>query len=76
MYAFKTDNKTTAQGKGIIDNGCKAAGFADAVCFGLSKLPPIDPFNEIDPILEEEPDIGKKKLLPIADISLTRLLRL
>ena len=60
----------TAQGKEIIDNGWKAAGIADAVRLGLSKLPRIDPFNDIDPILEGEPDIGNQKFLPIADISL------
>ena len=52
----------TAQGKEIIDSGWKAAGIADA-------FPPIDPFNDIDPILEGKPDIGNQHLLPIADIS-------
>ena len=57
------------QGKEIIDSGWKAAGIADAIRVGLSELPPIDPFNDIDPILEGEPDIGYQHLLPIADIS-------
>ena len=60
---------TTAQGKEIIDNGWKAARIADAVRLGLSKLPPIDPFNDIDPILEGESDMGNQKFLPLADIS-------
>ena len=60
---------TTAQGKEIIDSGWKAAGIADAIRVGLSELPPIDPFNDIDPILEGEPDIGYQHLLPIADIT-------
>ena len=60
---------TTAQGKEIIDNGWKAAGIADTVRLGLSKLPRIDPFNDIDPILEGEPDMGNQKFLPITDIS-------
>ena len=60
---------TTAQGKEIINSGWKAAGITDAVRVGLSELPPIDPFNDIDPILEGEPNIGNQHLLPIADIS-------
>ena len=58
----------TAQGKEIIDSGWKAAGIADAVR-SWSVLPPIDPFNDIDPILKEEPEIGNQHLLPIADMS-------
>ena len=65
LYNFMT----TAQGKEIIDNGWKAAGIADAVHLGISKLPAIDPFKDIDPILEGEPDTGNQKFLPIADIS-------
>jgi len=60
---------TTAQGKEIIDSGWKAAGITDAVRVGLSELPPIDPFNDIDPILEGEPDVGNQHFLPIANIS-------
>ena len=45
---------TTAQDKEIIDNARKAASTADAVRLGLSKLTSIDPFKDIDPILEGE----------------------
>ena len=34
-----------------------------------TELPPIDPFNDIDPILEGEPGIGNQHLVQIADIS-------
>ena len=57
---------TTAQSIEIIDSGWKASIIADAVRLGLSELPPIDPFNVIDPILEGEPDIGNHHLLAIA----------
>lgn len=60
---------TNAQDKEIIDIGWKAAGIADADRLGSSELPPIDPFNNIDPTFEGEPDICKQHLLPIADIS-------
>ena len=59
----------TAQDKEIIDNGWKAARIADSVHLGLSKLTQIDPVNDIDPILEGEPDRGNQKFLQIADIS-------
>ena len=45
------------------------AGIADAVRLGLSEIPPIDPFNDINPILEGEADIGNQHLLSIADMS-------
>ena len=60
---------TTAQDKEIIDNGRKADRLADAVRLDLSKLTSIDPFNDIDPILGGEPDMGNQKFLPITDIS-------
>ena len=60
---------TTSKGKEIIDSGWKAAGIADAINLGLSKLPPIDQFNDIDPILEGQSDTGNQHFLPIADIS-------
>ena len=60
---------TTAEGKEIIDSGWRAARISDAVRLGLSELPPIDPFNDIDPIMEGEPENGNQHLLPITDIS-------
>ena len=60
---------TTSKGKEIIDSGWKAAGISDAVKLGSSNLPPIDPFNDIDPILPTEGEMGNQHLLPISDIS-------
>ena len=48
------DLMTAAQDNEIIDNARKAASTADAVRLGLSKLTSIDPFKDIDPILEGE----------------------
>ena len=36
---------------------------------GSSKLPPIDPIHDLDPILEQENDTDNQHLLPINDIS-------
>ena len=63
------NHMTTSKDKEIIDSGWKAAGISDAVKLGSSNLPPIDPFNDIDPILPTEGETGNQHLLPISDIS-------
>ena len=45
------NHMTTSKGKEIIDSGWKAAGISDAVKLDSSKLPPIDPFHDIDQCL-------------------------
>ena len=42
----------TDKGCDIIKNGWKAAGITDAVHLGLNNLPSVDPFNEMDPMLQ------------------------
>ena len=57
---------TTSKGKEIIDNGWKAAGISGALELGSSKMPSIDPFHDIDPMLSngiEQPDDSEKKNL-------------
>ena len=44
---------TSAEGKKIVLNGWKAAGIYDALKLGGSKLPSIDPFHDIDPLILE-----------------------
>ena len=39
---------TSEKGKSVVVNGWKASGIYDAVEMGLSKLPSLDPFSEID----------------------------
>ena len=44
---------TSAAGKSVIENGWKAAGIFDAIRLGLQKLPPTDPYHDIDPLVGE-----------------------
>ena len=37
-----------------IVNGWKAPGIYDAIRLGLDKLPSMDPFHEIDPLVDED----------------------
>ena len=39
------------QGKEVILSGWLKSGITDAIKLGLSNLPPIDPFNDIDPLV-------------------------
>ena len=50
------NHMTTPKGKEIIENGWKAAGIYDAIKVGSIGLPPIDPFNDIEPMLYDAPD--------------------
>ena len=60
---------TTSKGKEIIDSGWKAAGISDAVKLGSSKLPPIDPFHDIDPMLGDESESINRHLLALCDVT-------
>ena len=60
---------TTSKGKEIIDSGWKAAGISDAVKLGSSKLPPIDPFHDIDPMLGDESESSNRHLLALCDVT-------
>jgi len=44
---------TTSKGREIIDSGWKASGISDAIKLGSEKMPSIDPFKDIDPMLSE-----------------------
>ena len=60
---------TTSKGKEIIDRGWKDAGISDAVKLGSSKLPPIDPFHDIDPMLADENESSNHHLLALCDVA-------
>ena len=60
---------TTSKGKEIIDSGWKATGASDAVKLGSSKLPPIDPFHDIDPMLSDESESSNQHLLALCDVT-------
>ena len=42
----------TVKGKHIIESGWRAAGITDAICLGSKNLPVIDPFHDIDRLLD------------------------
>ena len=44
---------TSAEGKEVILNGWKAAGIYDAIRVGIGKLPAMDPYHDIDPLVNE-----------------------
>ena len=51
------------------NSGWKAADISDAVKLGLSKLPPIDPFHNIDPTLGDESESSNCHLLTLCDVT-------
>ena len=46
------NHMTTDKGFDIIKNGWKAAGTTNAIHLGLNNLPSVDPFDEMDPMLQ------------------------
>lgn len=42
---------TTTEGKNVVLKGWKSAGIAEAIQKVLSNLPALDPFNDIDPMI-------------------------
>ena len=44
---------TSAEGKEVIINGWKADGIYDAIRLGIRKLPAMDPYHDIDPLVNE-----------------------
>ena len=46
------NHMTTDKGFDIIKNGWKAAGTTNAIRLGLNNLPSVDPFDEMDPMLQ------------------------
>ena len=43
---------TSTEGKQIILNDWKSAGILEAIRLGKDNMPSLDPFNDIDPLLE------------------------
>ena len=42
---------TSFEGKKYIESGWRTSGITDAINMGKENLPPIDPFNDLDPLL-------------------------
>ena len=45
---------STLKGKEIVDSGWKSAGIFDVLELGSSKMPSINPFQDIDPMLNND----------------------
>ena len=61
---------STSKRKEIIDSGWKSAGIFDALQLGSSKMPSIDPFQNIDPILSNNIEKSDDShLLAICDVT-------
>ena len=46
---------TTTKGQEVISNGWKRSGIYDSITLGSSKLPALDPFSNICPLMEVAP---------------------
>ena len=67
------NHMTTSKWKKIIDNGWKAAGISDALELGSSKMPSIDPFHDIDPIVSDDIEqFDDCHLLVICDVTVEK----
>ena len=49
---------TSEQGKDVIASGWEASGICEAIKIGLLKLPSLDPFKDISPIVDESIDFS------------------
>ena len=60
-WIIKLYDEMTSSGKEVILKGWERAGITDGIEMGSSKLPTLDPFHELDPLVrnEEEYDIGE-----------------
>ena len=50
---------TSEKGKEIILSGWRAAGISDAIRLGILGLPSIDPFEDLDPLVQQDEDLGE-----------------
>ena len=64
-----SNHMTTSKGKEIINSRWKAAGISDTVKLGSSKVPPINPFLDIDPMLGDESESSNRHLLALCDVT-------
>ena len=61
---------TTSKRSTIIESGWRAAGISDAIRLGSKELPPIDPFQDIDPLLEKNASKEHEQLQAICGLTL------
>ena len=60
---------TTSKGSEIIGSGWNASGIKDAIKLGKEKLPSLDPFEELDPMMNETEDIARSTVLRMTAIA-------
>ena len=58
----------SAKSKEVILNGWKAAGIFDAIRLGIGKLPAMDPYHDIDPLVNESLIFLMKVITPLLQI--------
>ena len=63
------NHMTTDIGKEIIESGWRAAGILDALKLGLEKLPSVDPFSDIAPMLNDDDQSNEVTLLALCDVT-------
>ena len=51
---------TTSKFSGIIGGGLNTPGIKDAIKLGTKKLPSLDPFEELNPMMNETEDIANR----------------
>ena len=68
------NHMTTNKGCDIIKNGWKAAGITDAIRLGLNNLPSVDPFDEMDSMLQPSTaSADQNQLVAISRITLQEI---
>ena len=60
---------TASKGNEIIGSGWNASGIKDATKLGMEKLPSLDPFEEVDPTINETEDITRSTVLRMTTIA-------
>ena len=52
---------TSSKGVELVKSGWRASGIQDAVSLGLEKLPSIDPFEELDPMITGSENLAQSQ---------------
>ena len=60
---------TSSKGVELVKSGWMASGIQDAVSLGLEKLPSIDPFEELDPMITCSENLAQSNSLWMATIA-------
>jgi len=60
---------TSAKGKEIINSGWVSSGIKDAIDLGLQNLPSVDPFEQLDPMMNDTEDVVEANRLRMIAIA-------